>query len=72
MVYFEIEIPSNKKVSLIFTHISLKMMSLTVSLKPNEVFVFNPVMNNSEEQMGEVFVSSKNKKRVQGITDHRT
>ena len=66
--FFEINIPSNKKVSLIFTHISLKMMSLTVSLKPNEIFVFNPVMSNSEEQMGEVFVSSKSKKRVQGIT----
>ncbi|MFB9077132.1 carboxypeptidase-like regulatory domain-containing protein [Flavobacterium procerum] len=66
--YFEIEIPSNKKISLIFTHVSLKMMSLTVNLKPGEVFIFNPVMNNSQEQMGEVFVSSKNKKRVQGIT----
>ncbi|PAM94068.1 TonB-dependent receptor [Flavobacterium sp. IR1] len=66
--FFEIEIPSNRKVSLIFTHVSLKMMSLTVSLKPNEVFVFNPVMNNSEEQMGEVFVSSGSKKRIQGIT----
>lgn len=66
--FFEINIPSNKKVSLIFTHVSLKMMSLTVSLKPNEIFVFNPVMSNSEEQMGEVFVSSKSKKRVQGIT----
>ncbi|MEN2402949.1 carboxypeptidase-like regulatory domain-containing protein [Flavobacterium sp. MC2016-06] len=66
--FFEIAVPSNKKVSLIFTHISLKMMSLTVSLKPNEVFIFNPVMNNSQEQMGEVFVTSKNKKRVQGIT----
>ncbi|OXG04441.1 outer membrane receptor protein involved in Fe transport [Flavobacterium araucananum] len=65
--FFEIDVPSNKKTSLIFTHISLKMMSLTVSLKPNEIFVFNPVMSNSEEQMGEVFVSSKNKKRVQGI-----
>lgn len=64
---FEIVVPSNRKVSLIFTHISLKMISLTVSLKPNEIFLFNPVMNNSEEQMGEVFVSSKNKKRVQGI-----
>ncbi|TDP00678.1 TonB-dependent receptor plug domain-containing protein [Flavobacterium sp. 245] len=64
---FDIELPPNKKVSLIFTHISLKMLSLTVSLKPNEIFLFNPVMNNSEEQMGEVFVSSKNKKRVQGI-----
>ena len=66
--FFEISVPSNKKASLIFTHISLKMMSLTVSLKPNEVFVFNPVMSSSEEQMGEVFVSSRNKKRVQGIT----
>jgi hypothetical protein len=66
--YFEIDIPSNKKASLIFTHVALKMMSLTVSLKPEEVFIFNPVMNNSQEQMGEVFVSSKNKKRIQGIT----
>ncbi|MCD0472112.1 carboxypeptidase-like regulatory domain-containing protein [Flavobacterium sp. JAS] len=67
--FFEIDVPSNKKTSLIFTHVSLKMMSLTVSLKPNEIFVFNPVMSNSEEQMGEVFVSSKNKKRVQGIAN---
>ncbi|AXB55175.1 carboxypeptidase-like regulatory domain-containing protein [Flavobacterium fluviale] len=65
--FFEIVIPSNKKVSLIFTHVSLKTMSLTVSLKTNEVFVFNPIMNNSQEQMGEVFVSSGNRKRVQGI-----
>lgn len=70
--FFEIEVLSNKKASIIFTHISLKMISLTVSLKPNEIFVFNPVMNNSQEQMGEVFVSSKNKKRVQGITNVET
>ncbi|OMQ10029.1 TonB-dependent receptor plug domain-containing protein [[Flexibacter] sp. ATCC 35103] len=66
--FYEIDVPSRKKTSLIFTHVSLKMMSLTISLKPDEVFVFNPVMNNSEEQMGEVFVSSGSKKRVQGIT----
>ncbi|KQB43041.1 TonB-dependent receptor plug domain-containing protein [Flavobacterium aquidurense] len=66
--FYEIDVPSKKKTSLIFTHVSLKMMSLTISLKPDEVFVFNPVMNNSEEQMGEVFVSSGNKKRIQGIT----
>lgn len=66
--HFQMFVPSNKKVALIFTHISLKMITLTVNLKPYETFVFNPVMNNSEEQMGEVFVSSKNKKRVQGIT----
>ncbi len=66
--FFEVTVPSNKKVSLIFTHVSLKMISLTVSLKTNEVFVFNPIMNNSQEQMGEVFVSSGNRKRVQGIS----
>ncbi|MNQ07968.1 TonB-dependent Receptor Plug Domain protein [compost metagenome] len=66
--FYEIVIPSNKKVSLIFTHVSLKTMSLTLSLKTNEIFVFNPIMSNSEEQMGEVFVSSGNRKRVQGIT----
>ncbi|WP_051234361.1 TonB-dependent receptor [Flavobacterium denitrificans] len=69
---FDIELPPNKKVSLIFTHISLKMLSLSVSLKPGEVFLFNPVMSNSAEQMGEVFVSSKNKKRVQGIVTVET
>ncbi len=67
--FYEIIVPSDKKISLIFTHVSLKMMSLTVHLTSNEVFVFNPVMSSSEEQMGEVFVSSKNKKRVQGITN---
>ena len=66
--FFEIEVPSNRKSILIFTHISLKMITLAVNLKPNELLVFNPVMSNSEEQMGEVFVTSKNKKRVQGIT----
>jgi hypothetical protein len=66
--FFEIEVVSNKKIVLVFTHISLKMMALTVTLKPNETFGFNPVMSGSEEQMGEVFVSSRNQKRVKGIT----
>lgn len=65
--YFEIALPPNKKISLIFTHVSLQMMSLTLTLNPNEIFVFNPVMSSSEEQMGEVFVSSGTRKRVQGI-----
>ncbi|WP_263363122.1 TonB-dependent receptor [Flavobacterium collinsii] len=67
--FYDIIVPSGKKISLIFTHVSLKMMSLTVHLTSNEIFVFNPLMSSSEEQMGEVFVSSKNKKRVQGITN---
>ena len=67
--FYEIVVPSGKKISLIFTHVSLKMMSLTVHLASNEIFVFNPLMSSSEEQMGEVFVSSKSKKRIQGIAN---
>ncbi|MDL2143607.1 TonB-dependent receptor plug domain-containing protein [Flavobacterium tructae] len=67
--FYEIIVPSGKKISLIFTHVSLKMMSLTVHLTSNEIFVFNPLMSSSEEQMGEVFVSSKSKKRIQGIAN---
>lgn len=67
--FYEIIVPSGKKISLIFTHVSLKMMSLTVHLASNEIFVFNPLMSSSEEQMGEVFVSSKSKKRIQGIAN---
>ncbi|MEA9412906.1 TonB-dependent receptor [Flavobacterium sp. PL02] len=65
--FFDILVPSNKKVIIVFTHISQKMMTITVNLKPNEIFVFNPVMNSYAEQMGEIVVMA-NKKRVQGIT----
>ncbi|MBF7090416.1 TonB-dependent receptor [Flavobacterium sp. ALJ2] len=65
--FFDILIPSNKKVIIVFTHVSQKMMTVTVTLKPNEVFVLNPVMNSYAEQMGEIVVMA-NKKRIQGIT----
>jgi hypothetical protein len=65
--FFDISIPSNKKVIIVFTHVSQKMMTVTVTLKPNEIFVLNPVMNNYAEQMGEIVVMA-NKKRIQGIT----
>ena len=66
--FFEITVPANKTVTVIFTHISLKKTTLTVTLKPNESFEFNPVMSDRAEQMGEVIVTSKNRKRIQGIT----
>lgn len=65
--FYQIAIPSNQKVTVEFTHISLKKASLKVSLKPNEVYVFNMQMNDQEEQMGEVIINSNNKKKVQGI-----
>jgi hypothetical protein len=65
--FYQIAIPSNQIITVEFTHISLKKTSLKVSLKPNEVYVFNMHMNDREEQMGEVIINSNNKKAVQGI-----
>ncbi|HEY4627899.1 MAG TPA: Plug domain-containing protein, partial [Flavobacterium sp.] len=66
--FFELSVPANQKVIVIFTHISLKKSTVSIFLKPYEDYEFNLVMNDYQEQMGEVIVISKNKKRIQGIT----
>lgn len=65
--FYQISIPSNQKQIITFSHISLKKVSIKITLKPKEVYVFNMNMNEKEEQMGEVIVNSKNKKAVQGM-----
>jgi hypothetical protein len=66
--YYRLNVPANQKITIAFSHISLKKASVSVSLKPNEEYEFNLVLNDLEEQMGEVIVTVNNKKRVQGIT----
>lgn len=66
--FYAISVPSNQKIVLVFTHVSLKQATLTIpKLKPNENFEFNVVLNNKAEQMGEVIITN-NRKRLQGIT----
>ena len=66
--FYTLTVPANKKITLIFTHISLKKTTATLQLKTNEDFEFNVTMNDNAEQMGEVIVTAKNRKRIQGIT----
>lgn len=66
--FYSFTVPANKKITLIFTHISLKKTTATLELKSNEDFEFNVTMNDNAEQMGEVIVTAKNRKRIQGIT----
>ncbi|MFN8274407.1 MAG: carboxypeptidase-like regulatory domain-containing protein [Flavobacteriaceae bacterium] len=65
--YYQLTVPAGKKVQVVFTHISLKKSTATIELKPNEDYEFNVVMNDKAEQMGEVVITAKNRKRVQGI-----
>ena len=67
--FYVISVPSNQKIVLVFTHVSLRQATLTIpKLKPNENFEFNVILNNKAEQMGEVIIIN-NRKRVQGITN---
>ncbi len=65
--FYEISVPANQKVVLVFTHVSLKNITATLQLKPNENFEFHVMMNDKAEQLNDVVITS-NKRRVQGIT----
>jgi hypothetical protein len=65
--FYELTVPANQKVILVFTHVSLKSITATLQLKPGENFEFNVVMNDKAEQLNDVVITN-NKKRVQGIT----
>ena len=66
--FYLLDVPSNKKITIIFSHISFKNSLVTLELKPNEDFEFNPVMNANVQEIGEVIVSGTSKKRVEGVT----
>jgi hypothetical protein len=66
--FYTIDVPENQKMVVVFSHVSLKKVTVAVTLKPNEDYELNLVMNDRDEQMGEVVITVNNKKRVQGIT----
>ncbi|MGL2994716.1 TonB-dependent receptor [Flavobacterium sp. TSSA_36] len=65
--FYSISIPSNQKLTIVFSHLSFKKATLFLTIQPKEVVDFNMVLNDKEEQMGEVIVTANNKKRIQGI-----
>ena len=66
--FYNLKVPANQNVTVVFTHVSLKKITITFYLDSNEEKEFNPVMSDQEEQMGEVIVTANNRKLIQGIT----
>ncbi len=66
--FYLLTVPSNKEVTLVFTHTTLKKVSLPLTLRTNEDYEFNFVMTDAE-QLGGVTVTKGNRKRIEGITD---
>lgn len=66
--FYVLNLPANQKVTLVFSHVTLKTATLKIELKPNEDYEHNFQMSDSEELLGEVIVTAGNRKRVEGIT----
>jgi hypothetical protein len=64
---YTITVPANQKVILVFTHTSLKSITVPFQLKPGENFEYHVVMNDKAEQLTDVIITSS-RRRVQGIT----
>ncbi|WP_293874905.1 carboxypeptidase-like regulatory domain-containing protein [Flavobacterium sp.] len=65
--FYQIIVPANQKVILVFTHTALKNITATLQLKPNENFEYHVVMSDKAEQLSDVVITSS-RRRVQGIT----
>jgi hypothetical protein len=66
--FYQLVVPANKKIQVVFTHVTLKKYSVSLELKPNEDYEFNPQLSDKAESLGEVTVTAGNRKRIQGIT----
>lgn len=65
--FYELSIPSNQSVTIVFSHIAHKNITVTISLKPNEEYEFHPVLSEDVQQIGEVIVKNNKRKFVEGI-----
>ncbi|QHI36081.1 hypothetical protein IMCC3317_14350 [Kordia antarctica] len=65
--FFMIVIPSDEKVTLTFSHIAHKNITLTVQLKNGEDYEIFPLLSKTAEQIGTVVLDTRNRKAVEGI-----
>lgn len=62
-----IQIPANREVVIVFTHVTQKKIIAKFQLKTGEILEYYPVMKSDAEQLDDVIITS-NRKSVQGIT----
>lgn len=67
--FYLLKIPADETVTIEFTHISLKKITLTLQLSNGEDFEFNPVMKINVAQIDEVTVTNSGRKAVEGVTN---
>ncbi|WP_323789711.1 TonB-dependent receptor [Psychroserpens sp.] len=65
--FYELKIPANTDVTIVFTHLSHKRVEAKFNLKNGEEIEFNPVMKVEVEQITTVVINSNTKQSVEGI-----
>lgn len=65
--FYILDVPANKKITIVFNHASFKMYTLNLELKSNEIFEVNPVLNERVAEIGEVVIVGK-KRKIDGAT----
>ncbi|MGS2726393.1 TonB-dependent receptor [Psychroserpens sp. BH13MA-6] len=66
--FYEIKVPSDQNITLVFTHVSHKSVEQTFNLKNGQVLEFHPVMKIDVQQIGLVVINTNTKQSVDGVT----
>ncbi len=65
--FFELKIPANTDVTVIFSHLSHQSVTQTFNLKSGQELEFNPVMKVDVEQIGVVVINTNTRQQVDGV-----
>lgn len=66
--FYELKIPANQDITIVFTHLSHKPITQTFNLKSGQELEFNPVMKVDVEQIGVVVINTNTRQSVTGVT----
>jgi len=65
--FYILTIPAQIKSQLIFSHISFQAHRLTLELKPNEDYQYNPILDIASETIGSILIDQRGRKRIEGV-----
>ncbi|MDO1500832.1 carboxypeptidase-like regulatory domain-containing protein [Winogradskyella maritima] len=66
--FYDIKVPSDTDIVLIFTHIGHKRVEAKFNLKNGQELEFNPVLKTDVEQIAVVVINTNTKQSVEGVT----
>ena len=66
--FYELKIPSDVDVTIVFSHVNYKRVEVPFNLKNGQELEFNPVMNINIEQIATVVINTNTRQKVDGVT----